>query len=73
MIDNFTKNFKVGNENLIDTINSDSKKIILRRKNKKVSKYTKSNAFDTIKDHKAKFPFKTDYRTLNHKKNNLDC
>ena len=29
MIDNLTKNYKIGNDNLIETINSDSKKIIL--------------------------------------------
>ena len=56
VIDNLTKNYKIKNDNLIDTINSDSKKIILERKikNNKIPKYTNSDAFVTIKDHKTK-------------------
>ena len=50
VIDNLTKNYKISNDNLIDTINSDSKKIIFERKIKKkeIPKYTKSDAFVTI-------------------------
>ena len=71
--DNLTKNYKISNDNLIDTINSDSKKIIFERKikNKKIPKYTKSDAFITIKDHKPKFPFEIECRTLNPGKNQL--
>ena len=35
MIDYITKNYKIGNDNLIDTINSDSKKIIFEIKKKR--------------------------------------
>ena len=71
MIYNLTKNYKIRNDNLIDTINSDSKKIILERKinNKKNPKYTKSDAFITIKDNKPKFPFEIECSTLNPGKN----
>ena len=67
VIDNLTKNYKISNDNLIDTINSDSKNIIFDRKikNKKIPKYTKSDAFVTIKDHKPNFPFEIECRTLN--------
>ena len=67
VIDNITKNYKISENNLIETINLESEKIILNRKikNKKIPKYTKSDAFITIKDHKPRLPFETECRTLN--------
>ena len=52
--DNLTKTYKISNENLINKINSESENIIFERKykNKKISNFSASDAFITIKNHK---------------------
>ena len=68
-----TKTYKISDENLINQINSESESIIRERKykNKKIPKFTATDAFLTIKDHKKHFPFNIECRVLNPAKNEL--
>ena len=73
LLDNITKTYKICKENLVEIINSDSQKTIQDRnyKNKKIPKFTNSDAFITIKDHKKQFPNNIECRLLNPGKNHI--
>ena len=73
MIDNITKSYKISKEDLAKLINDESEKLIDREiyKNKKIPKYTESDAFITVKDHKKQFPLNIECRLLNPGKNHI--
>ena len=58
---------------MIEQINSESQEIITDRKykNKKNPKFSTSDAFITVKDHKKNFPNNIECRLLNPDKNEL--
>ena len=73
VIDNITKSYKISKENLAEIINEESEKLIDREiyKKKKIPKYTESDAFITVKDHKKQFPLNIECRLLNPGKNHI--
>ena len=73
LTNNVTKAYKISNEDIIAQINSESQEIINDRKykNKKIPKFSTSDAFVTIKDHKKNFPNNIECRLLNPDKNEL--
>ena len=68
-----TKTYKTTNEDLSKIINSDSEKLIDKKrfKNRKIPKYTESEAFITVKDHKNNFPLNIECRLINPGKNHI--
>ena len=67
--------YKVSDGNIIDQTNNDSQEIIsskyFKLKNKKIPKFSKVDAFLTVKDHKKTFPLNIECRTTNPRKNSL--
>ena len=73
VIDNIPKSYKISKKDLAKIINDESEKLIDREiyKNKKIPKYTESDAFITVKDHKKQFPLNIECRLLNPGKNHI--
>ena len=73
LLNNITSGYKITDAILDNTINSESEKIINERgyKSKKIPKFSKLDAFITVKDHKENFPSKIECRVLNPSKNSL--
>jgi len=75
MNDGLAASYKISNDNIIDSINLEAQEIISSKcynlKNRKVPKFSKIDAFLTVKDHKKNFPLKVECRTINTGKNAL--
>ena len=73
LLNNITKDYKITNDNAINSINSEAARILASRKikNKKIPKYVKNEAFITLKDHKPNFPHSIKCRTINPSKSHI--
>jgi len=70
--ENITKNYKLGNDSIIDDINGKLKKICSDISiSDRIETITKREAFVTVKDHEENFEISPKYRLINPVKSEL--
>ena len=69
---NVTKTYKKSNQNTVNTVNLEAKKIAENLSiTNRVEKMLENEAFITVKDHKEGFPHRLSFRLLNPSKSNM--